>query len=160
MRNTLTSPALILIAALAAATAANAQDAPAYSNSLALVYGAHQRVLTLKDACASALPKRKPDIDKAYDAWKARNQKVLGELDDHVAAMIRRQSKDAKEYAINVGKYEGGRLQEREEGKQAFLSLPRSEVEQLCTEFPKTLSGGDTDLERAYADELRTIRKR
>ncbi len=74
--------------------------------------------------------------------------------------MIRRGSKDQKDVAKNVGKYEGAILKQRQEDTQAFLAQPKTEVDRLCREFPDSLRSTDTDLEKAYADELASVRKR
>jgi hypothetical protein len=152
----------LLAGALCAAAlpAAAADAAGGYSEALAQVYGAHQRLLAIKDACDEALPAQRAAHDKAYAGWRARHGRLVDDLDRRFAAMIRAASANEAEYARNIGKYEGAMLQQREEGKRAFLAQPRAEVERLCRQLPGTLAGEGTDFEKAYADELRVIRRR
>ena len=151
-------------AMLAFAAALVPRTAPAevtgdYAQDLAQVYGAHQRILAIKDACDKAVPKARRAADEAYAHWKARNRQVLEELDQRVTAMIRGASRDERELARNVGKYEGEMLRQRRLATEVFLEQPEPRVARLCKEFPGTLASPDTDLKKAYAAELRAIRE-
>ncbi|HSQ05531.1 MAG TPA: hypothetical protein VLN59_15935, partial [Burkholderiales bacterium] len=85
---------------------------------------------------------------------------VIAELAERFAKMIRGASKDEKEYARNVGKYEGAVLQQRQEVKETLLAQPREELNELCKALPELLNSSDSDLEKIYAEELASIRKR
>ena len=74
--------------------------------------------------------------------------------------MIRGASKDDKEYARNIGKIEGRLLKQRQDTKQALLTQPRLELNELCKSLPELLLGKESDLEIMYAKELKSIRTR
>jgi hypothetical protein len=131
-----------------------------YPANLREVYGAYQAVLARKDACATAYPQQRAGTDKAYTAWQARHRKLIDELDQRVAMMIRGASANEKDYARNVGKYEGAILQQREEVKKELLQQLPSDLEAMCKALPEFLRGADSDLEKAYAEELAIVRKR
>jgi len=153
--------ALAAVACAAPAISALAAEAkPSYGQELAQVYGTYQSVLGHKEACEDASPNTRGAIDKSYAAWRGRNANTIAELDERLAKMIRGISKDDKEYARNIGKYEGAMLQQRHEAKQEFLAQPRKELEALCQSLPDLLSSKESDLETLYADELKRIRSR
>jgi hypothetical protein len=131
-----------------------------YGTELAQVYGTYQAILARKEVCEQAAPTMKSANEQAYAAWRKRHAKLIAELDDRFAKMIRGASKDEKDYARNVGKYEGAVLQQRQEVKEALLAQPREELNELCKTMPNLLKSGDSDLEKIYAEELADIRKR
>jgi hypothetical protein len=147
-------------AALTCGTAAAAESTGNYAADLATVYGGHQRLLAMKEACDTAVPAARPVIDKAFSAWQLQHRALIQELQDRVTAMIRLASKDEKEYARNLGKYEGAILQERLEYRETLLGLGADELRKQCRGMPEMLRGPDADLARVYATELETIRKR
>ena len=142
------------------ATASAQEPRSEYRMSLTDVYGAYQSVLARRDACGSAFPQARGRTESAYTAWQARNRKLIDELEQRVNMMIRSASKDEKDYARNVGKYEGAILRQREEVKQTLLQLPRTELEAECTALPQFLQAADSDLEKEFAEQLTVIRKR
>lgn len=131
-----------------------------YAQDLASAYWGYQRMLAMKEACDSAVPASRPANDKAFAAWQTRHRAVIQELRQHVTAMIRRASQDEKEYARNLGKYEGAILTERQEYKQSLLGMGADELREQCQRMPETLKGPDADFEKVYAPELEVIRKR
>jgi hypothetical protein len=132
----------------------------AYPTNLREVYGAYQALIARKDACATAYPQQRAGTDKAYAAWQTRHRKLIDELDQRVAMMIRGASADAKDHARNVGKYEGAILQQREEVKRELLQQLPSDLEAMCKALPDFLRSANSDLEKAYAEELAIVRKR
>lgn len=147
-------------ALLAPPAAAAAQGTAGYGEDLAQVYGTYQAILARKEACDDGAPNLRGANQKSYAAWRARNAKIITELDDRLARMIRGASRDDKEYARNIGKYEGGILQQRQEARQALLAQSRGELDALCKSLPELLTSKDSDLETLYADELKSIRSR
>jgi hypothetical protein len=154
-------------AVFALASAALSRGAPGfaaegfdYPSNLREVYGAYQGVLARREACGVAYPQLRASSDKAFAAWQARHRKLVDELDARVAMMIRGASKDDKEYARNVGKYEGTILRQREDVKKELLQQLPSDLELMCKALPEFLRSADSDLEKAYADELTIVRKR
>lgn len=141
--------------------AAPAQDARAeYRLSLTDVYGAYQSILARREACATALPQNKAAINKAYAAWQGRHKKLLDELQQRINMMIRSASRDEKDYAKNIGKYEGAILRQREEVRQTLLQQSRTELDLECKSLPEFLQGADSDLEKEFAEQLAVLRKR
>jgi hypothetical protein len=152
---------LLAVAALSCASGALAQEARTeYRLSLTDVYGAYQSILARREACASAFPQSRAVSDKAYAAWQGRHRKLLDELDQRINMMIRAASKDEKDYAKNIGKYEGGILRQRDEVKQALLQQPRADLELECKGLPEFLQSADSDLEKGFAEQLAILRKR
>jgi len=153
------APAMLVSVALAASSPA-AETTASYGQQLAQVYGTYQSVLANKEACGDGVPNTRGAIDTSYKTWHARNVRTIAELDERLTRMMRGASKDDKEYARNIGKYEGAMLQQRNEAKQALLGRPREELEALCKALPDLLASKESDLEMLYADELKSIRSR
>jgi hypothetical protein len=152
--------ACMLLAAAHAGPAAETPPEFDYPSNLREVYGAYQAVIARKDACASAYPPERAVTEKAYTAWQTRHRKLIDELDQRVAMMIRGASPSEKDYARNVGKYEGAILQQREEVKRELLQQLPSDLEAMCKALPGFLRSAESDLEKAYAEELAIVRKR
>lgn len=131
-----------------------------YPGNLREVYGAYQAVLARRDACSTAFPQIRASGEKAYVAWHGRHKKLIDELDQRLAMMIRGASKDEKDYARNVGKYEGAILRQREEVKKELLQQLPSDLEAMCKALPAFLLSAESDLEKEFAEELAIVRKR
>lgn len=151
--------AAALSAVTSAAPAAEAQSASDYSSDLGSVYGGYHRVVAEKEACDAAVPASRAANDKAFAVWQMRHQALVQELRTRVTAMIRLASADEREYARNLGKYEGAILQEREEYKRDLLKLPAEELRGQCLRMAGVLNGAESDLAKVYAVELAAIRK-
>lgn len=130
-----------------------------YRASLTDVYGRYQGVLARREACNSAFPQLRGANEKAYGSWQKRHRKLIDELDQRVTMMIRGASKDEKDYARNVGKYEGAILSQREEVKQELLQQLPSDLDAMCKALPGFLLSAASDLEREFAEEIAVIRK-
>lgn len=128
--------------------------------SLTDVYGAYQSILARREACNTAFTPARPVTEKAYSVWHTRHRKLLEELDQRFNMMIRSASKDEKDYARNVGKYEGALMRQRDEAKQALLQQPRTELELECKNLPDFLVSADSDMEKNFAEQLQLLRKR
>jgi hypothetical protein len=131
-----------------------------YGDELAQVYGTYQAIVARREACDEAVPATRTSIARSYTAWRTRHAKLIAELDDRLAALIRGASKDDKEYARNIGKYEGAMLQQRQEAKQTLLAQPHADLQTLCRALPALLDSRASDLETVYAEELKSIRSR
>jgi hypothetical protein len=149
-----------LVALIAMHSAVGSEPRTEYRMSLTDVYGAYQSILARADACNNAFPQAKATTQKAYNVWQSRHRKLLDELEQRVNQMIRAASRDEKEYARNVGKYEGALLRQRDEAKQTMLQQPRSELELTCKALPDFLQSADSDLEKGFAEQLEVLRKR
>ena len=153
-------PALVLCAALTQAADAGAQATGEYGTDLARVYGVYQLVTAIKEECDSRHPGLRKSNEAAYAAWKKRHQALIDELERRLTALIRGASTDEKDYARNIGKYEGAMLQRKQEHKDAFLAQGIEQVERECKEFPQYLKSEDADLGKRFTEELQNIRKR
>lgn len=151
---------LIVTFAATHGTMVAAEPTGIYATDLATVYGGYQRLLAMKEACDKALPATRPVTDKAFAAWETQNQALVQELQRRVTAMIRSASQDEKDYARNLGRYEGAILQERQEYRDVLLGLGADELRVQCQRMPETLRGPAADLGKVYAGELAVIRKR
>ncbi len=152
---------VMLCAGLMAGMPVVAAESPGdYGANLREIYFAHQRLLALREACDQALPAQAKASEKAYAAWQTRHKALLNELEARLTLMIRRDSKDEKEYMRNVGKYEGAILEYRNDKRDELLAQPRDGMEQFCGDFRNYLTGSGSDFYKDYADELRELRKR
>lgn len=144
--------------AMIAHGAAVAAEAPGgYADTLGRIYGAHQRIVAMKEACEAAVPGTRAANEKAYAVWRSRHAVLIKDLEQRLTAMIRLASKDEKEYAMNFGKYEGAILQERQEYRGVLLSLGADELKQQCQRWPGFLQGPEADFRKVYAAELELI---
>lgn len=159
-RHWLACSAIFALGAAAYCSPLLAESTPESRKALNVVYGSYQSVVSNKEACNAVFPGQRAANDKAFAAWQVRHKILIAELDGYFTELIRRASADEKDYSRNVGKAEGALLQQRQEVKDALVAKPRAEREQLCKGLPKFLAGADSDLEKAYAEELRIIRGR
>ena len=149
-----------LLATALASAGAVAQEAGTYAAELSRVYEARQFIQAVKDGCDAAEPATRGPNEIAYKAWRKRHQSLLDELERRFTAMIRRASTGPKDYAVNVGKYEGQVLEHLEQMKKEFLAQGPEAVGRQCKDFPEYLKSEAADLRKRYASELKTIRKR
>jgi hypothetical protein len=152
----ITCAAFLFAFSSAAVAAISAAD---YRESLKEVYGNYQGVLARREACNSAFPQSKGSTEKAINVWLGRHKKLIEELDQRLAVMIRAYSKDEKDYTRNFGKYHGGLLRQREEVKQTLLQQGSGDLEIMCKALPAFLQGADSDLEKEFAEDLRIVRQ-
>ena len=147
-------------AALSCALAAAAEPATDYASDLSRVYWGYYQVLAQKEACDVSVPGTRPANNTAIAAWQAQHRALIQDLQRRVTAMIRAASTDEKDYARNLGKYEGAILQERREYRDALLKLPAEELRDQCRRMAEVLKGPEADLASVYAPELEAIRQR
>jgi AcrR family transcriptional regulator len=140
--------------------AAAAEPADDYAADLSRVYWGYYQVLAQKEACDASVPATRAANDKALAAWQEQHRPLVQELQRRVTAMIRAASRDEKDYARNLGKYEGAILQERREYRESLLKLNAEELRSQCQGMAEVLKGPDADLGRIYAAELEAIRRR
>jgi Spy/CpxP family protein refolding chaperone len=144
----------------ACAIAAEPESPGGYSSDLSRVYWGYYQVLAQKEACDAALPATRAANDKAFTAWQAQHKALVEELRRRVTAMIRLASTDEKDYARNLGKYEGAILQERHDYRESLLKLGTEELRGQCQRMAEVLKSPDANLAQVYAVELEAIRKR
>lgn len=150
----------VAIAAALFCAAAAAAEPDDYASDLSRVYWGHQQVLAQKEVCDASVPGTRSANGKAIAGWEAQHRALIQDLQRRVTLMIRAASTDEKDYARNLGKYEGAILQERREYRESLLKLPAAELRAQCQGMPEVLRGPDADLARIYATELEAIRQR
>jgi len=131
-----------------------------YATDLGVVYAGYQRIIALKEACDEAVPETRATNERAFSEWQAQHAKLLAELKRRVTAMIRRASSDERDYARNLGKYEGAILSNREEQKMSFLDTGADALKAQCRRAPELLRGREGDLAAVFSSELEAIRGR
>ena len=151
--------AMVLAAGTCAAAAVETPPGFDYPSNLREVYGAYQAILARRDTCITAFPKSRPAAEKAFASWQSRHRKLIDELDQRVAMMIRGASKDDKDYARNFGKYQGAIVKQREDAKQALLLETRGDLEARCKGLPEFLQSRESDLETEFAEEWIVLRQ-
>lgn len=147
-------------AALFPLALAAAEPADDYASDLSRVYWGYHQVLAQKEVCDASAPATRAANDKAIAAWEARHRALVQDLQRRVTAMIRAASRDEKDYARNLGKYEGAILQERREYRDSLQKLATDELRAQCERMPEVLGGPEADLARIFAPELESIRQR
>ena len=145
---------------MVAAGGAAQQASGDYATDLGVVYAGYQRIIALKEACDEAVPETRAANERAFSEWQARHAKLLAELKRRVTAMIRRASTDERDYARNLGKYEGAILLSREEQKMTFLDAGADALKAQCRRAPELLRSQEGDLAAVFSSELETIRRR
>jgi hypothetical protein len=155
---------MILVAAATAlcagARAAETETASSYASDLGNVYLGYHQVVTQKEVCDSSVPATRAANGKAFAEWQARHKALMDDVQRRVTAMIRLASVDEKDYARNVGKYEGEMLQVLQEHREALLKLGANELRGQCQRMAAVLRSPESDLATVYAAELEAIRKR
>ena len=136
---------------------AGAQAPGDYPANLATLYNERPRLVAFKDVCSRVLPQVRRDTQKAYEQWVDRHEDVLENLEARFLLMIKKASRDEKEYARNYGKYQGSVMEERQAQKEAFLKLPKDELIKECKEFPAYLRSPKSDMYNVYPEEFNAI---
>jgi len=133
---------------------AQAAEGQSASADLATLYNEHQRVLALRDACITAQPEG--DFSGAYQDWMARHVRIIDDLENRFAAMIKRASKDQADYTKNYGKYQSEVLQLREESKKALLAN-REKLALQCVALPGYLRNPQSDIPALFPAEFKRV---
>jgi hypothetical protein len=145
------------IAIAIGAAAASAQSTDEQAANFAVLYNERHRLVAFKDACSRVLPKLRRDTQAAYEEWVDRHEDVLENLEARFLAMIKRASRDQKEYTQNYRKYHGAVEQERQAQKDAFLALPKEDLVKECKEYPGYLRSSNSDMPNRYPEEFNTV---
>ena len=144
-----------IVAVGSAAGVAHAAE-PSYSADLATLFNEHQRLLALRDACITAQPEKKADLSEAYQDWLNRHVRIVDDLDNRFAAIIKRASKGQAEYTKNYGKYQAEVLQLREEDKKALLA-DKEKLAPQCAELPGYLRSPKSDIPTLFPAEFKRV---
>jgi hypothetical protein len=138
---------------------AAAQGSGDYATDLGKLYSERHSIVALKDACSRVLPKLRVETQSAYEQWLARHEDLLDDLEARFAALIKRVSRDEKEYTANYGKYHETVILQRDEQKQAYLALPKRELLKHCAGLPAYLLDRKSDIPNRYPGEFGTVYK-
>jgi hypothetical protein len=148
---------ICLHALLAGAPGALAQPRGDYAVHLAALYGEHQWVLAVREACNQVQPKQQAELDKSFGVWRERQLKLIDDLEERLAALVRKASKDQKDYARNYARSQSEVLKQREEERMQLLALPRDDLQRLCTEFPGYLRDARSDISRRLPEDYAAV---
>ena len=136
---------------------AMAQPQGEYTANLAALYGEHQWVLAVRETCNGTQPKRHADIDSAFGLWRDRHKQLIDDLEERVAAMVKKASKDQQEYSRNYARSQSEILNQREDERKQLLSLPNEDLQRLCMEFPGYLRDPRSDIPQRLPQEFAAI---
>jgi hypothetical protein len=145
---------LLATTALGAAAARAAEGI--YTENLATLYNEYQRVLVVRDACITAQPAKQAEFAGAYQDWLDRHTRIIDDLDNRFAAIVKRASKNQAEYAKNYGKYQAEVLQLREENKKAMLA-DREKLAKQCGEFAAYVRHPKSDIPALFPAEFKSV---
>lgn len=151
-------PRLGIAAALALATStASAQPGEDLMSSFAVLYNERHRLVAFKDVCSRVLPRLRRDTQAAYEEWVDRHELVLENLEARFLVMVKRASRNEKEYNENYRKYRGAIEKERQAQKDAFLALPKDDLAKECKEYPGYLRSADSDMYNRYPEDFAAL---
>jgi hypothetical protein len=141
---------------ICAGRAAHAAESRTYTADLATLYNEYQRVLAVRDACITAQPAKRGDFSEAYQDWLNRHVRIVDDLDNRFAAIVKRASKDQADYSKNYGKYQSEVLQMREENKKALLAN-KEKLAQQCAELAAYLRHPKSDIPALFPAEFKSV---
>jgi hypothetical protein len=149
-------PRVMLLLALSVCGTAYAAEGRTYSADLATLYNEYQRVLTVRDACITAQPAKRSEFTEAYQDWLNRHVRIVDDLDNRFAAIVKRASKDQADYTRNYGKYQAEVYQMREESKKALLA-DREKLAKHCGEFAAYVRHPKSDIPALFPAEFKSV---
>jgi uncharacterized protein with von Willebrand factor type A (vWA) domain len=145
----------LLMAVLCACGAAQAAEGT-YSANLATLYNEYQRILMLRDACIAAQPGKRGEFAEAYQDWFNRHVRIVDDLDNRFAAIVKRASKDQAEYTRNYGKYQAEVYQMREDNKKALLA-DREKLAKQCGDYAAYVRHPKSDIPALFPAEFKSV---
>ena len=148
--------AMYVAVVASAANVAYAAEPSTYAADLATLFNEHQRILALHDACITAQPEKKADMGSAYQDWMHRHVRIVDDLDNRFAAIVKRASKDQADYTKNYAKYQSEVLQMREDSKKALLA-DKEKLAGQCAELPGFLRHPKSDIPALFPAEFKRV---
>jgi hypothetical protein len=127
-----------------------------YSADLATMYTEYQRVLAVRDACIAAQPAKRDEFAGAYKDWLIRHSRIVDDLDNRFAAIVKRASKDQADYSKNYGKYQAEVLQMREDNKKMLLAN-KEKLAQQCGDFAAYVRHPKSDIPALFPAEFKSV---
>lgn len=128
-----------------------------YAANLGALYGERFAIQAYKDVCIGVLPKRRREFQDAYDAWLARHEEVVRDLELRVAAMVKGLSRDQAEYQQNYSKYHDAVMRQRESEKAGLRKLPRDDLLRRCEDLSASLRGPEFDMYNTHPQAFNAI---
>jgi len=136
---------------------ARAQPTEDLSASFAVLYNERHRLVAFKDVCSRVLPRLRRETQAAYEEWVDRHEDVLENLEARFLVMVKKVSRNQKEYNENYRRYRGVIEQERQTQKDAFLALPKDELVKECKQYPAYLRSENSDMPNRYPGEFAAL---
>lgn len=146
----------LVVAVLLCAGAAHAAEGRSYTADLATLYNEYQRILVTRDACIIAQPARRDEFAGAYQDWLNRHLRIVDDLDNRFAAIVKRASKDQADYTRNYGKYQSEVYQLREENKKALLA-DKDKLAKQCAEYVAYVRHPKSDIPALFPAEFKSV---
>lgn len=134
-----------------------AQPRGEYANHLAALYAEHQWVLAVRETCSQTQPKRQKEIDAAFGTWRERHRQLIDDLEERLAALVKKTSRDQKDYSRNYARSQSEVLTQREEERKQLLAMPKEDLQRLCTEFPGYLRDARSDILRRLPEDYAAV---
>ena len=139
-----------------AAQATQGAEGRSYTADLATMYNEYQRVLAVRDACMVAQPAKRDELAGAYKDWLNRHSRIVDDLDNRFAALVKRASKDQADYSKNYGKYQSEVLQMREDNKKTLLAN-KEKLAQQCGDFAAYVRHPKSDIPALFPAEFKSV---
>lgn len=133
-----------------------AAEESSYNADLATLYNEYQRLLAVRDACITAQPARRSEVAGAYQDWLDRHQRIVDDLDNRFAAIVKRASRNQAEFTRNYGKYQAEVFQLREENKKALLA-DKEKLAQQCGEFVTYVRHPKSDIPTLFPTQFKNV---
>ena len=138
------------------AQAAQPTEARSYAADLATMYSEYQRVFTLREACIAAQPAKRGEYAEAYQDWLNRHMRIVDDLENRFAAIVKRASKDQADYSKNYAKHQSEVLQMRESNKKTLLADKPKLIKQ-CDEYVAFVRHPKSDIPALFPNEFKTV---
>ena len=139
-----------------AAQSAQTTEARSYAADLATLYNEYQRVLTLRDVCTTAQPAMRSEYAEAYQDWLNRHVRIVDDLENRFAAIVKRASKDQADYSKNYAKHQSEVLQIREGNKKTLL-VDKPKLIKQCDDYVAFVRHPKSDIPALFPIEFKTI---
>ena len=90
---------------------------------------------------------------------RERNKQLIDDLEERLAVMVKRVSKDQQEYSRNYARSQSEVLKQRDEERKRLLSRPRTDLQQLCADLPGYLRDARSTFQFGHREFAAIYRK-
>lgn len=153
LKPALTAGALLLSLGVVAAEPAD----ESYGATLATLYGERYWMQAYKDVCISVIPKSRQDLQSAYEEWLERHEQVVESLETRFAAMVKKASRDQKDYDEKYNAAHNEVMKQREENKANLRKLPKEELLKQCQDLPAFLRSEKSNMPNTHPKEFEAL---